>query len=74
MSSNNPAKVIIMDPVEEERLDRMERNLKYIDSQVVKLVKENNELKARNEELEKENKKLHETILKISQNQNKSND
>lgn len=56
-----------MDPVEEERLGRMERNLKYIDSQVVNLVKENNELKARNEELEKENKKLHETILKMSQ-------
>ena len=56
-----------MGPVEEERLDRMERNLKYIDSQVVNLVKENNELKARNEELEKENKKLHETILKMSQ-------
>ena len=41
--------------------------LKEISSQINDLMFENYELRVRNEELEKENKKLHETILKMSQ-------
>lgn len=51
----------------EERFENLHKQLKHIDDYLVKLLNENNELKARNEELEKENEKLHDIILNISQ-------
>lgn len=51
----------------EERFENLHEELKRIDDYLVKLLNENNELKARNEELEKENEKLHDIILNMSQ-------
>lgn len=51
----------------EERFENLHEQLKRIDDYLVKLLNENNELKARNEELEKENEKLHDIILNMSQ-------
>lgn len=51
----------------EERFENLHKQLNRIDDYLVKLLNENNELKARNEELEKENDKLRNTILKMPQ-------
>ena len=51
----------------EERFENLHKQLNRIDDYLVKLLNENNELKARNEELEKENEKLHDIILNMSQ-------
>lgn len=51
----------------EERFENLHEELNRIDDYLVKLLNENNELKARNEELEKENEKLHDIILNMSQ-------
>lgn len=51
----------------EERFKNLHKQLNRIDDYLVKLLNENNELKARNEELEKENEKLHDIILNMSQ-------
>ncbi len=51
----------------EERFENLHKQLNRIDDYLVKLLNENNELKARNEELEKENEKLHDIILNMPQ-------
>ena len=50
-----------------ERFENLHKQLNRIDDYLVKLLNENNELKARNEELEKENEKLHDIILNMPQ-------
>ena len=50
-----------------ERYEIMMHDLKTISVEVVNLINKNKELKVRNEELEKENEKLHEIILNMSQ-------
>lgn len=51
----------------EEQMDRIGKNLRELSVLGRMLINKNNKLKARNEELEKENEKLRETILKMSQ-------
>lgn len=51
----------------EERFENLHKQLNRIDDYLVKLLNENNELKAHNEELEKENEKLHDIILNMPQ-------
>lgn len=51
----------------EEQMDRISKNLRELSVLGRMLINKNNKLKARNEELEKENEKLRETILKMSQ-------
>ena len=48
-------------------MDRIGKNLRELSVLGRMLINKNNKLKARNEELEKENEKLRETILKMSQ-------
>ena len=49
----------------EERFENLHKQLNRIDDYLVKLLNENNELKAHNEELE--NEKLHDIILNMPQ-------
>ena len=51
----------------EEQFDYINSCLEKIVLYIDKLENDNNELKARNEELQKENRKLHDLILKMSQ-------
>ena len=51
----------------EEQMDRIGKNLRELSVLGRMLINKNNQLIARNEELEKENEKLHEIILKMSQ-------
>ena len=51
----------------EEQMDRIGKNLRELSVLGRMLINKNNKLKARNEELEKENEKQLETILKMSQ-------
>ena len=48
----------------EEQMDRIGKNLRELSVLGRMLINKNNKQKARNEELEKENEKLRETILK----------
>ena len=48
----------------EERFENIHEQLKCIDDYLVKLQNENNELKVRNEELEKENERYIEIVSK----------
>ena len=50
-----------------EKYEIMMHDLKIISLKVDNLINENKELKALNDELEKENEKLHDIILKMSQ-------
>lgn len=51
----------------EEQMNRIDRDLKELSFYAKMLINQNKELKARNNELEKENKKLHDAILHLSQ-------